>query len=242
MRPELRETLGFLKPHLAGGRLRLLEIGAGEGDLAAALAGLGHRVTALDADEESVEAARRRGVDARVARWPDFEGGPYDAVVFSRSLHHMGDLAGTIRRAREVLAPGGLLLAEEFDVAAVDEATLLWFTGAVRRCAAAVPIGPDAPALVTAAIGDGATLAVWADEHGPDLHTAEAMRRAIERRFALEPVVAAAYLFRYLAWAMPDTPASRDVVETILEEERLLAGRGDIRLIGRRFAGRAPRG
>jgi SAM-dependent methyltransferase len=239
MRPEIRETLDFLKPHLAGGPLRLLEVGAGEGELAQALAALGHRVTALDADPDSVEAARRRGLDARVARWPDFEGGPYDAVVFSRSLHHMEDLGGTVRRAREVVVPGGLLLAEEFDVAGVDAATLEWFTEAARRCAAAVPIGPDAPALVTAAIsGGGATLEAWAEEHGPDLHTAEPMRQAIESHFDLAPVVTAPYLFRYLAWAMPETPAALDILETILKEERRLGGRGDIRLLGRRFAGR----
>jgi SAM-dependent methyltransferase len=239
MRPEIRETLQFLTRWLAGGPLRLLEVGAGEGLLAQALAALGHRVTALDADEESVEVARRRGLDARVARWPDFDGGPYDAVVFSHSLHHMDDLAGTVRRAREVLAPGGLLLAEEFDVAGADAPTLEWFTQAARRCATAVPIGPDAPALVTAAIGAGATLEAWAEEHGPDLHTAEAMRRAIDRHFDLEPVVSAPYLFRYLGWAMPETPTALGLLETILEEERRLGRQGAIRLLGRRFAGRA---
>jgi SAM-dependent methyltransferase len=238
MRPEIRETLEFLKPRFAGGSRRLLEVGAGCGELAAALAALGHRVTALDADAESVEAARRRGLDARVARWPDFDGGPYDAVLFARSLHHMEDLDGTVGRAREVLGPVGLLLAEEFDVAGVDAATLDWFTGAARRCAAAVPIGPDAPALVTAAIDKGATLESWAEEHGPHLHTAATMRRAIEARFDLEPVVTAPYLFRYLAWAMLETPATTDLLEEVLAEERRLGGQGVIRWLGRRFVGR----
>ncbi|MGH9751001.1 MAG: class I SAM-dependent methyltransferase [Candidatus Polarisedimenticolia bacterium] len=238
MRPELRETLDFLKPRLAGGTRRLLEVGAGEGDLAGVLAALGHRVTALDADADSVEAARRRGLDARVARWPDFEGGPYDAILFARSLHHMEDLDGTVRRAREVLGPGGVLLAEEFDVAGVDAPTLDWFTGAARRCAAAVPIGADPPALVTAAIDKGATLESWAEEHGPHLHTAEAMQRAIGEHFDLDPIATAPYLYRYLAWAMPETPAATDLLEKILEEERRLGASGVIRFLGRRFAGR----
>jgi SAM-dependent methyltransferase len=242
MRPEIRETLEFLKPHLGGGARSLLEVGAGAGELAAALAALGHRVTALDADAESVEMARRLGLDARVARWPDFTGGPYDAVIFSRSLHHMEDLAGSVRRAREVLKPGGLLLAEEFDVAAADAATLEWFTGAARRCAAAVPIGPDAPELVTAALRAGATLEVWESEHGPDLHSAAAMRREIERRFDLDPVAAVPYLFRYLGWALPESAAAQDVLERTLAEERRLGARGAIRLLGRRFVGRRARG
>jgi SAM-dependent methyltransferase len=252
MRLEIRDTLDFLRSHLGALRgggpageggaapaaLRLLEVGAGEGELAAALAAPGHRVTAIDADEESVAAARRRGVDARVARWPAFEGGPYDAVVFARSLHHIEDLEGAVRRAREVLAPGGALLAEEFDVAAIDAPTLAWFTEAARRCSADVPIDPDGPELVTAALGsDGATLAVWAEEHGPDLHTAEAMRRTIERHFRLQPVGVAPYLFRYLAWAMPDTAAARTALESVIEEERRLGASGAIRLLGRRFVG-----
>jgi SAM-dependent methyltransferase len=238
MRPEIRETLDFLTPWLAGGSLRLLEVGAGEGELAQALADLGHRVTALDADPDSVEAARHRGLDARVARWPDFEGGPYDDIVFSRSLHHMEDLDGTVRRAREVLVPGGLLLAEEFDVAGADAATLVRFTQAARKCAAIVPIGPDAPALVTTAIAGGATPEAWAEEHGPELHTAEAMRRAIERHFDLEPVVNAPYLFRYLAWAVPGTPAALDLLQTVLEEEWRLGRTDVIRLLGHRLVGR----
>ncbi len=84
-----RETLHFVRAHLSGGAQHLLEVGCGNGALAAALQADGHTLVALDADAEAVAEARRRGVDARHAAWPDFENAPFDAVLFTRSLHHL---------------------------------------------------------------------------------------------------------------------------------------------------------
>jgi SAM-dependent methyltransferase len=39
--------------------------------------------------------------------------GTYDVVLFSVSLHHMTDLEGAVRRAKELLKPGGRLLCYE---------------------------------------------------------------------------------------------------------------------------------
>ena len=47
---------------------RILDLGCGDGFLTERLVALGCRVVAVDASPEQVEGARRRGLDARVAR------------------------------------------------------------------------------------------------------------------------------------------------------------------------------
>jgi SAM-dependent methyltransferase len=106
---------------------RILEVGCGSGKLARMLSRAGHRVTAIDASPDAVAAARRIGVRAEQADFLDWSGGPFDAVVFVLSLHHIRSLPRAIARARRVLAPGGLLIADEFGRERVDRATAAWF-------------------------------------------------------------------------------------------------------------------
>jgi len=49
-----------------------LEVGCGTGELAARLSKDGYSVVAIDTDRDSVAAALRLDVNARVATWPDF--------------------------------------------------------------------------------------------------------------------------------------------------------------------------
>jgi 2-polyprenyl-3-methyl-5-hydroxy-6-metoxy-1,4-benzoquinol methylase len=88
----LRETLTFVQQHLLSDSGRLLEVGCGSGELAARLHQEGHHVIALDSDAAVIEQARQLGIDARVAVWPDFEEASFDAILFTRSLHHITDL------------------------------------------------------------------------------------------------------------------------------------------------------
>jgi SAM-dependent methyltransferase len=58
-----------------------------------------------------VARTRARGVDARVSRWEDLGGGPYDAVLcVGNSLAHAPDRRAALAGMARVLAPGGLLL------------------------------------------------------------------------------------------------------------------------------------
>jgi SAM-dependent methyltransferase len=94
----------------APGRLTL-DIGCGEGRLAADLAGLAHRVVGIDVSPTLIEAAREAHptVDFRLA---DAAALPVDdaaadlAVAFM-SLHDMHDAAGALREVARVLEPGG---------------------------------------------------------------------------------------------------------------------------------------
>lgn len=42
-----------------------------------------HEVVAIDSSTEGIEHAKRLGVDARVADFPDFEEEPFDVILFT---------------------------------------------------------------------------------------------------------------------------------------------------------------
>src|SRR5215510_2943616 len=111
---ETRSTYIFVKRFLPPSGGRILEVGCGAGELAASLSKDGYAVVAIDSDRDSIAAAQLLGVDARIATWPDFNDGEFDAVLFMRSLHHIHPLDASIRRAEESLAADGPLIVEDF--------------------------------------------------------------------------------------------------------------------------------
>lgn len=108
------ETLAAFAAVLPPPPARVLEVGSGEGALAALLGDRGYDVTGLEPDGASADAARRRGVRVLPERILDHRGGPYDVVMFTRSLHHIHPLREAITHALGLMGEGGLLLAEEF--------------------------------------------------------------------------------------------------------------------------------
>ena len=88
---------------------RILEVGCGTGQLAAALAGRSAaRVWAVDAEPAMVELARRRGVAAKVARAEalPFKDGWFERVVMRLAVHLLDEdeLAEGAARAERELA------------------------------------------------------------------------------------------------------------------------------------------
>ena len=79
-------------------------------------------IVGFDADDGSIDAARKRAADAGLADRVRFEvasaatfDGTFDLVCFFDCLHDMGDPAGACAHVREHLAPGGtLMLIEPF--------------------------------------------------------------------------------------------------------------------------------
>jgi len=115
-----RETYGHLLRRCfadAPPRARVLDLGAGCGWLSHRLAELGHRVVSLDVLDDEADglgavrhyAVRFPAVQADFDRLP-FGPEQFDVVVFNGSLHYAADVAETLRRARRVLAAGGVLV------------------------------------------------------------------------------------------------------------------------------------
>jgi SAM-dependent methyltransferase len=104
----------FLLAHVRPGE-RVLDVGAGAGELAAALRAAGCEVVAVDLAPEALRraAARVPGLDAR--HWP--AGAPLpvkdasvDVAWAGEVLEHVVDLAPWLSELRRALRPGGRLL------------------------------------------------------------------------------------------------------------------------------------
>jgi hypothetical protein len=72
-----------------------------------------HEASIVTARARAVEAGSPANVSFHVADGGAVTGGPYDLVVFFDALHDMGDPAGVLRHAYEMLAPGGVVVAVE---------------------------------------------------------------------------------------------------------------------------------
>lgn len=114
--------LELLSAH-CGRAQRVLDVGCGAGYVSLELARNGHHVVAIDISSANIEIARRT-----LAENPFREGfgslryehqpfhlaeGLYDVVLFSVSLHHMPDVEGVVKRARELVRPGGHVICCE---------------------------------------------------------------------------------------------------------------------------------
>jgi ubiquinone/menaquinone biosynthesis C-methylase UbiE len=104
----------FLVAHLRPGD-RLLDLGCGEGDFAAAAAAAGAgEVLGVDVSGVAVQRARRRHPELRFERVQDAlpaADAAFDLVWCSEVLEHVVDTTSLLSEARRVLRTGGLLLA-----------------------------------------------------------------------------------------------------------------------------------
>jgi trans-aconitate methyltransferase len=92
---------------------RVLDLGCGDGVLTRRLVELGCDVVAIDASAAQVDAAKARGLDARVmdAESLTFEG-QFDAVFSNAVLHWIGRADAMIAGVYRALRPGGRFVAE----------------------------------------------------------------------------------------------------------------------------------
>lgn len=216
-------TLGFVLENLPEKASDILEIGCGEGELATRLVEQGFNVVALDVSEECVAAAKARGVDARVAEWPAGIDGTFDAVLFTRSLHHVHDLSGGVTAARQALRAGGRLIVEDFRAEGGSERSSVWFTGLTKTL------------FATGAFRDGFDLRhslakIEVDHHEHELHSSTAIADALGVFGEVVPADCA-YYFRYLEPELLGGTAA----QALLDHELELIAADCIDPLGKRF-------
>jgi 2-polyprenyl-3-methyl-5-hydroxy-6-metoxy-1,4-benzoquinol methylase len=234
MQFETRYTYDFVKRFLPFEGGRILEVGCGAGELAACLFKDGYAVVAIDSDRDSIAAAQRLGVDARIATWPDFSDGQFDAVLFTRSLHHIQPLDESVGRAAKSLAEGGRIIVEDFAYDSVDEKTLRWFRSTIRflEAAGVLIVGDE---FLEKILSKTETLDAWQRNHEHDLHTAAEIGAQLEKMFGGLIRENAPYYFRYTAGAIAPSEKRDAILQAFAEQEETLAADGSIVPLGRRF-------
>ncbi|MGH2916727.1 MAG: class I SAM-dependent methyltransferase [Solirubrobacteraceae bacterium] len=97
-------------------RDRVLDLGCGEGDLAARLAGTGAIVTGVEVAQRALDRARARHPELAptLALAPidgplPFDDGSFDVVLASEVIEHVADTERWLSEVWRVLAPGGRL-------------------------------------------------------------------------------------------------------------------------------------
>lgn len=109
---------------LARGRKTLLDVGSGLGVFPFAMKRLGWSCTALDPDPRAAAHAREAvGVEAVCGDFLAADGlGRYDVVTLNKVAEHVADPVALLARAREHLAPDGLVYVEvpDGEAAAAD--------------------------------------------------------------------------------------------------------------------------
>jgi SAM-dependent methyltransferase len=116
--------LAYVRSSLPEPPSRILEIGAGQGELAGELREAGWEVTAIDPSENSGPGVERIPLlDAR---------GSFDAAVAVVSLHHIDPLEESCAHLATLIGPGGRLVIDELDLARYDDRAVDWWV-AQRR-------------------------------------------------------------------------------------------------------------
>jgi 2-polyprenyl-3-methyl-5-hydroxy-6-metoxy-1,4-benzoquinol methylase len=114
------DFLEFTLAALPHGQARVLEIGCGRGELAAALAAAGHEVVAIDPEAPAGPLFVR-------VKLEDFRSETrFDAAVASLALHHVAELDAAVERIAGLLEPAGRLVLDEFAWERCDDRAASW--------------------------------------------------------------------------------------------------------------------
>jgi len=195
------ELLAFVRANLPAPPVRVLEIGAGDGALARELAAVGFEVFAID--------PHPRGADVSAVALHELDEPPasFRAAVAVTSLHHVEPLEESLARLAELVEPGGILVVDEFDVAAFDERAAEWWLQQRRALGAAE--ARSAEELV--------------GEHRAHLHPLVRVAAVLAEHFDVGTPLYGPYLYRW------------DLAERVRRDEEEAIARGEIPAVGARL-------
>jgi len=214
-----QDVLGYVRESLPSAPVRVLEVGAGSGELAAALTDLGYDVVAID--------PASTGDTVRPIPLHELPGPleSFDAAVAVVSLHHIEPLRESCRRLAEVVRPGGTLVLDEIDAAVFDERAARWWVE--HRDAGGHEPGGHEPGDHEP--GTPEEIVAFLRHHIHDLAT---LQDTLGEWFELGPPVRGPYLYR---WELP--PGLRATEVQDIATGRLPAV--GVRIVGARRPGPA---
>ncbi len=201
------EVEGWVRANLPPQPARVLEVGAGDGELARSLRASWYDVTAIDPRSETPDVQPVALVDLPLPE------SPFEAAVAVVSLHHVDPLEASVERLAETMAPDAPLLLDEFDVAALDERAAAWWLEQRRAR------GGDEPE----------TPAELIETMRAKVHPIELLISVLTRYYEIGEPVRGTYLYR---WKLDES--LRPVEEQLVARGEL--PRTGVRFIARRRA------
>ena len=171
-----RELMAFVRGALPASPARVLEIGAGKGEVARALSDAGYAVTAVD------PAAEPGGIVTRCSLLETR--GSFDVAVAVVSLHHIDPLEQSCAHLATLLPAGAPLVIDELDIDRYDERAMRWWYSQRQ----ALGLGSDEH--------DHGPLEIL-DHMRDHIHSLEAVSAALQPHFELAPPVRGPYLHRW---------------------------------------------
>ena len=234
-----RHTVGFIQAYVKPGA-HILDVGSGNGILTIKMRQAGYDVTAIDQNSNAVTEAQSLGIETSCISLFDYLANrQFDAILMSRSFHHMQPLLNAATKSKELLKEGGIFILEDFAAELMDEPTALWFFG-MRAYLEASGNNQKSrgPKLENGQIPLSA-LQSWRQHlqaHG--VADSQEMRHALESNFNIMKREQVPYRYRYF---LEDVNEAQG--QAIFEWENRLSKFGAIQTLGLRIiAQKAERG
>ena len=206
---DVRQTVEFFKDLLAIDNANILQIGCGDGRIAAGLMEAGYQVLGIDSDPSKIERAKSRGVRVEEREICDFETDEkFDVAFFSSSLHRVQSLDKAMDRVKALLGEKGRIVVEGFDAEAADEKTAEWY----------YELKDFALLLAGNEISkDGSSWERWGRESWKvgSAHSKSAMLRAVEGKFGNVYKGPLPYLYRLFVEDCEGSPEFAKALEHI---------------------------
>ena len=248
-----RDTYQFVKAVLSPSTQRILEVGCGDGYLALELARDGYDVTGIDKSKDIIEVAERTRTAhadtagfgkltyycADVNSWQAAEK-RFDAVVMTRTLHHLHDLQGTMSRIQQLLTDDGYLICQDYAYDRLNEQTASWMYS-MQRMLYLAGLSDENPAL---AVDDMQSIealrTAWLQRAEHRLNCYDEMLSALEQTFPRQSFSWVPYLFVYIGNGIRHVaPEQEGSLLTFLKNmEQYNIEKGHIQAVGFRYVGR----
>jgi SAM-dependent methyltransferase len=194
------ELVAYVRSTLPAPPARVLEVGAGDGELARTLRSLGFDITAID------PASAQPDVLQVALAELDAEPAGFDGAVAVLSLHHVEPLSESCRRLADAMRPGAPLVIDEFDVARLDEPAAAWWI-TQRQAAGADAHGHSPGSMVAELRNHLHPLIDVLDALAPSFAFGEPVRGPYLHRWGLHPLTRAVEEAEIAAGRMPATGA-----------------------------------